>query len=92
MGVSSERITLDRPLMREIKGIIEAWLKHRVRSLYDVHARGYLVLGVLGWRAQGEADEWIARSIVAAIVVLVLSATLYEAWSRALLSRDAARS
>lgn len=78
--------------MREIRAIIEAWLKHRVRSLYDVHARGYLVLGVLGVRAQDGSDQWIARSVVVAIVVLILSATLYEGWSRVAVRRNAAGS
>lgn len=68
--------------MREIRAIIEAWLKHRVRGLHDVHTRGYLVLGVLGLRAQGSADPWILRSVVWGIVILILSATIHDARTR----------
>ncbi|MBW3572369.1 MAG: hypothetical protein KY467_14805 [Gemmatimonadetes bacterium] len=74
--------------------LVEAWLRHRARSLYDVHVRGYLVLGLLGWHAmgaRGSADPWILRSVVWGIVALVLSATLYEGWSRRRRGRDTAR-
>ena len=80
--VPSDTITRNLPLMREIRAIIEAWLKHRVRSLYDVHTRGYLVLGALGWGAQGSADPWILRSVVGGIVILILTATIYDARTR----------
>lgn len=80
--VSSDTIPLKQPLMREISATIQTWLKHRVRSLYDVHTRGYLVLGVLGLRAQASADPWILRSVVWGIVILVLSATIYDAWTK----------
>src|SRR5829696_4532280 len=59
--------------MRDLGAMLDSWLKHRVRSVYDVHARGYLVLGVLGWRAMsapGSADPWILRSVVWGIVIL----------------------
>lgn len=69
---------------------LETWLKHRTRSVYDVHARGYLVLGALGWHAtdaQGSPDPWILRSVVWGIVLLVLSATIYDAWIKRRRSR-----
>lgn len=66
--------------MRQLRAIIEAWLKHGARSLYDVHVRGYLILGTIAWAALGSspnADPWITRSIVWGIVLLVLSATVF---------------
>lgn len=68
--------------MRHLRAIIEAWFKHGVRSLYDVHARGYLILGLIAGTAlvvQGNDDPWIVRSSVWGIVLLVLSATFVAA-------------
>lgn len=70
--------------MRQLSAIIEAWLKNGVRGVYDVHARGYLVLGLIGGAAlstRGAGDPWIVRSIVWGIVLLVLSATVFAAWT-----------
>lgn len=70
--------------MRQLRAIIEAWLKHGVRSLYDVHARGYLILGTIAWAAssRSNADPWITRSVVWGIVLLVLSATVFAVVSK----------
>jgi membrane protein DedA with SNARE-associated domain len=71
--------------MRHLRAIIEAWLKHGVRSLYDVHARGYLILGLIAGTAlaiQGNDDPWIVRSSVWGIILLVLSATILAALRR----------
>ncbi|HEX6371277.1 MAG TPA: hypothetical protein VF006_20330 [Longimicrobium sp.] len=71
--------------MRNAWGMIEELLRQRARSLYDVHVSGYAVLGLLGWNAtsaQGSADPWVLRSVVWGIVILLLSATVYEARSK----------
>jgi|GEM_PF-5527600 len=71
--------------MRQLSAIIEAWLKNGVRSLYDVHARAYLILGLIAGSAlsiQGNDDPWVVRSSVWGIVLLVLSATVFAAWSK----------
>jgi hypothetical protein len=65
--------------MRQLRGVIEAWLKHRVWSVYDAHGRAYLILGgiaCVALRVEGDPDPWVARSSVWGIVLLVFSATV----------------
>lgn len=71
--------------MGEITGVVAAWVKHRPRSMYDLHARAYLVLGLLGYqvlKADGGADRWIIGSIIWGIILLIIVATLFEVWAQ----------
>ena len=69
--------------MGEIRGVVEAWLKHRPRSLYDLYARAYLILGLLGYHVVSEGgrmDRWIIGSIIWGIILLLVVATGFEVW------------
>lgn len=64
-----------RPSTGELRGMVEAWLKKRMRSVYDLHAWAYLLLG---WTAFWSTDPYVVRAAVGGIILGMVIATAHD--------------